>query len=266
MRYSIVNGERIEALPKLSGRCHICGCQTIAKCGEIRVWHWAHKGQVCDPWYEKETVWHRKWQDCFPKDWHEVKQERNGQTHVVDIKTAQGWSIKFQYRQLKSEARIERSVFYEKLVWVVNGTRRDRDKKVFSKLLNDLNLVRMKKARVWRVHLDECILLKEWSRIIVPVFFDFGGEDLFCLLPSAQGVCGYIVAFSRIGFVTLHNDAGQQKDFEYWIDYLNNSVVQYESNHFEVMKSHSSGFPKVMQSEMIKFHSSGLPMYLVQID
>lgn len=249
MRYSLVNGERIEALPKLSGKCHICGCQTIAKCGEIRVWHWAHKGQMCDPWYEKETEWHRTWQDCFPSDCHEVQQEKNGEKHIVDIKTHQGWAIKFQYRHLKSEQRLERSTFYEKLVWIVNGTRRDRDKAQFFKSLNSMTLVRMEKPCVWRVYLDECTILREWSGLPVPVFFDFEEETLWCLLSSSQSDYGYIVAFSRTGFINLHNErADHDKNFEYWLNQLNNLVAKYTR----------------IQADMLKPHTSGLPMYLVK--
>ena len=52
MKYSIVNGERSEAQPGLTGLCQACDHPTVAKCGEIKIWHWAHKGKrKCDPWW-----------------------------------------------------------------------------------------------------------------------------------------------------------------------------------------------------------------------
>lgn len=42
MRYAFVNGEKKEAMPKMHGICMGCGAQVIAKCGHVRINHWAH--------------------------------------------------------------------------------------------------------------------------------------------------------------------------------------------------------------------------------
>jgi len=45
----------------------------VAKCGEVRIWHWApHRSRLCDPWWENETEWHRNWKEQFPVNWQEV--------------------------------------------------------------------------------------------------------------------------------------------------------------------------------------------------
>ncbi len=56
MKYAIVNGELQEAQPGLSGTCKSCGHPTIARCGKVKIRHWAHIGKLmCDPWWEKEN-------------------------------------------------------------------------------------------------------------------------------------------------------------------------------------------------------------------
>ena len=129
MKFARVNGQRQKAQPKLSGECPACGHPMNAKCGKERkrIWHWAHKSsRHCDHWWENETDWHRAWKDQFPEHWQEVVQEaENGEKHIADVKTNQGWVIEFQHSYIKPEERRSRDDFYQKLVWVVDGTRRD---------------------------------------------------------------------------------------------------------------------------------------------
>lgn len=79
MRFALVNGEKAEPQPGFRGICPNCQSEMVAKCGRVKVWHWAHKGQPsCDPWWELETQWHRSWKDHFPIDWQEV-------THIAQF-------------------------------------------------------------------------------------------------------------------------------------------------------------------------------------
>jgi len=62
-----IEGNDREAQPGLTGKCRDCGHAMVAKCGQHRVWHWAHrKSKDCDPWWEQETEWHRSWKNQFP--------------------------------------------------------------------------------------------------------------------------------------------------------------------------------------------------------
>ena len=73
MKYALKLDERIEATPKASAICPCCRTEVIAKCGNRKVWHWAHKTkQTCDHWWENETQWHRDWKDKFSERWQEV--------------------------------------------------------------------------------------------------------------------------------------------------------------------------------------------------
>jgi len=43
MLYAIdENGAAIRAQPNLAAKCKTCGSPVIAKCGEIKIWHWSH--------------------------------------------------------------------------------------------------------------------------------------------------------------------------------------------------------------------------------
>jgi competence protein CoiA len=122
MKFALVNGQRVEAQPHLSGDCPGCGSSMIARCGELRTPHWAHRGTrlLCDPWWENETQWHRVWKDQFPADWQEVvHRAEDGERHIADVKTQNGWVIEFQHSFLKAEERRSRDGFYPKLIWVV---------------------------------------------------------------------------------------------------------------------------------------------------
>jgi len=126
MKFAIVEGNRREAEPGLSAICAGCSKAMVAKCGDLRVWHWAHRGaRTCDHWWEPETDWHRGWKNNYPKDWQEViHTAENGERHIADVRTEHGLVLEFQHSFLSKDERSAREAFYKKMVWVVNGRRR----------------------------------------------------------------------------------------------------------------------------------------------
>jgi len=207
MKYALVNGERREAERDLSGQCPCCGSPLIAKCGEVKVSHWAHRGKrTCDHWWEPETEWHRTWKGHFPAEWQEiVHTSATGEKHIADVKTDQGWVLEFQHSFLNPDERRSRDSFYPKLVWVVDGTRRKRDAIQFSKMLN-AGVSVGNRAGFRKVFPDECALMREWSSGQTPVFFDFGeAHRIWWLLPRThEGQRNHISEFPRAQFVHLH--------------------------------------------------------------
>ena len=149
MKFAFVNGQRQESQPNLSGECPACRGPVVAKCGEVRVWHWAHKGRLhCDPWKENETPWHRAWKNEFPADWQEIVHSADdGERHIADVETAGGWVIEFQHSYIKPEERRSREAFYRKLIWVVDGRRRKTGGAQFLKALNEGLVVRSTPVR-----------------------------------------------------------------------------------------------------------------------
>lgn len=219
MKYAIVNNEKVEASQGLRGSCPSCGSEVLAKCGHLRINHWAHKGErICDPWWENETEWHRLWKENFPVSWQEVVHfADSGEKHIADVKTENGWVLEFQHSFLVSEEREARNAFYPKLVWIVDATRRKTDRKQFQSILSDSSMV-FPEFGVRKVSFpEECRLLIEWASSKSLVFFDFGNLDesnesrLWFLFPNIGDGSTYIASFAKVGFVELHRKNGFDK-------------------------------------------------------
>lgn len=234
MKYALVNDKIHVAQPGLSGKCKYCGCKTVSKCGNVKIWHWAHSGKrMCDPWWENETEWHRTWKEQFPKECQEVIQyAENGEKHIADVKMEQGYVIEFQHSIIKTEERQAREDFYKKMLWIVDGTRRLRDKRKFEEILENPHSV-YGTEDVLRPHAyhDECPLIRDWLESNVPVFFDFNEDILWGLMPESNERKYYVCKVERNtlinslcsneqtnGFETLMNDFTKSISYDerYW--------------------------------------------------
>jgi hypothetical protein len=214
MKYALINGEKVEATKGAEGICRVCGNKVSAFCGDEYVHHWKHdKKCKCDSWWEKETKWHRMWKDNFPTEWQEVVHfDNSGEKHIADVKTQNGWTIEFQHSFLNSEERQSRIGFYQKLIWVVDGTRRKTDKKQFQKMLEESTKLRTNIPIVRCNFPEECRLLKEWHHNKTLVFFDFKEMDdaehtmLWFLFPKTPSGSAYLSPFSRSSFIESFNN------------------------------------------------------------
>lgn len=134
MRFALVNDEKTDPQPKLHGHCPHCGEEVISKCGRVKIWHWAHKSrEVCDPWWENETEWHRAWKDNFPKEWQEISalDPETRETHIADVKTSHGLVVEFQHSPMPPEEMAAREHFYGNMIWIVDGLRSEFDLSYF---------------------------------------------------------------------------------------------------------------------------------------
>lgn len=219
MKFALVNGQRQEAQPDHRGVCQDCQSDMIAHCGRVKIWHWKHKRkQVCDPWWENETEWHRNWKNHFNDDWQEVCHinPKNGERHRADVKTDKGLIIEFQNSPIEFSEIQSREVFYENMVWVVNGGRlkSGRDYKLFCNGLNS------KKPTIVDGYFSLALnsFPQCWITSSVPVYFDFQGwppinpqdemqDDLWCLLPGGVDQRAIASRISRKQFIDLctHN-------------------------------------------------------------
>ncbi len=165
MKFALYGGERVEAEANLKGAvCQVCKAEVIAKCGDIKIHHWAHKSKrKCDHWWENETKWHRDWKNQFSEDWQEeiLYDSETGEKHIADIKTPNGLVVEFQHSFIDKDELSTRNTFYKNIIWIVDGTRRKTDEKKFEEALE------------WRGW-DSSRLLKDWTIFPKPVFFDFG--------------------------------------------------------------------------------------------
>lgn len=183
MKYALVNNQRVEAQKGMTGICPVCQQPVIAKCGQIKVNHWAHsKSSHCDKWWESETEWHRAWKNHFPEEWQEVitYDEKTGEKHIADIKTDQGFVIEFQHSHIKPEEQKSREEFYKNMIWVVDGTRLKNDFPRFLKAYHNQDIKYVNNMRkIFTILYPEKYLPKDWLNREVPVFFDFKGTNEF---------------------------------------------------------------------------------------
>jgi len=124
MQYALVNGIKSEPKKGLIGICIGCGNRMTAKCGLMKLHHWAHCINVqCDSWWEPETEWHRLWKSHFQEQEREKTfyDTQLQEYHRADVYTRRGVTIEFQNSPLALEELLSRERFYSQLVWVVNG-------------------------------------------------------------------------------------------------------------------------------------------------
>lgn len=208
MKFALVNGSRCEAAPLLRGECPSCGAPLTAKCGGVRVHHWAHSGRrQCDHWWEPETAWHRAWKNEFPKDWQEIVQRApDGELHIADVITDAGWVFEFQHSYISQAERRSRETFYTNLIWIVDGSRRSRDKKRFLSVFTEGTTARIHEKRYpgLKALFPEGALLRDWIHSPAQVFFDFGDADLYWLLPGSDEFWAFVLPFNRNILVGMH--------------------------------------------------------------
>ena len=215
MKFALVNGVKTEAQPGLKGICLYCekDRDMIAKCGKVKIWHWAHKSNAsCDPWWENETPWHRAWKNHFPEAWQESSHvdSATGEKHIADIKTAAGLVIEFQHSAIQPEEVQSREAFYKNMVWVINGTRLKRDYPSFFKGFKGLKPLNIP-GFFLSLFPNKCFP-ESWLNSSVPVYFDFQGlnpigqtdrlrDPLWCLFPGRAEGFAVVAGVPREDFI-----------------------------------------------------------------
>jgi hypothetical protein len=213
MKFALVNGQRNEAQKGLRGICVNCQSDMVAKCGQVKVSHWAHKSKKsCDPWWENETEWHRTWKNHFPKEWQEKIHidATTGEKHIADIKTDQELIIEFQHSTIEPSEVQSREEFYKKMVWVVDGTRRKGDYSRFRKGFCSLRSSKI--PGIFLSLLPGKCFHASWINRSVPVYFDFQDRNaanqqdelrsvLWCLFPGRPGGFAVVAGVPREDFV-----------------------------------------------------------------
>lgn len=205
MIWAIKDSKRIKSSPKLKASCPICGEEVLAKCGSIKIWHWAHKSNFeCDKWGEHETEWHINWKNEFPREQQEIiikkcisdycnnkkynhnhiDEYNHGDCvdcefikHIADIKTKY-LVIELQNSIISPEEIIEKELFYGNMIWVLNG----------DKFGNGLCLRRKGEIFTFRWKHPP----KSWWNATKPLFIDFcDGKTMFELKKVYNSIpCG----------------------------------------------------------------------------
>jgi competence protein CoiA len=201
VKFALVSGQKSKPTPKARGVCLHCGAEMVAKCGRAKVWHWAHKTrEVCDPWWENETEWHRNWKSEFPEAWQEVSHidSDTGERHVADVKASSGLVVEFQNSPMSQEEMHSRESFYGDMIWIVNGLRGDQDLSYFIMGLGREPIQNDPLAyplEWW----GRSRILHNWSFARARVFIDFG--DSFTKGPPVVWRLAYFDREKKFGAV-----------------------------------------------------------------
>lgn len=212
MKFAYVNGERVEPSKGAKGVCSTCGSEVIARCGEIRIHHWAHKGsRHCDAWWENEKDWHREWKNQFPFEWQEIiHSDQKGERHIADVKTEHGLVVEFQHSHIDWKEQTERERFYGNMIWVVDGTRLKRDLARFLK-----GKARFRQTRdqgMFEFDYSEEVFPMKWLNSTKHVIFDFNVNRsadnhqqsfnfLVCLFPKTSIRERYVAYLTKESFI-----------------------------------------------------------------
>lgn len=203
MRYAYVENVKTEAAKGLRGVCQCCGAEVVPKCGKFKIHHWAHKSKdTCDPWWENESEWHRKWKNHFPRECQEVvfKAAQTQEKHIADVYSPKGWVIEFQSYSIDPNEVAARENFYAQMIWVVNGVKNEFDKiyfdmSIYAPHTNDPTLRNIK----W---VGRSKLLAKWTNATKHVYFDFGTDFVWHLI-NYDGATkkGQVKAYPKQNFV-----------------------------------------------------------------
>ncbi|HEY1060090.1 MAG TPA: competence protein CoiA family protein [Daejeonella sp.] len=254
MKFAIVDSKKVEAFKGAKGFCQSCGAEMIAKCGDFKINHWAHKKiRQCDTWWETETEWHREWKGNFPIEWQEVIQfdSSTNEKHIADVRTDKGLVIEFQYSHINPVERRQRENFYKNMIWIVDGTRLQRDIPRFIKAQKDF--VPIDIPKIFGVEFaDECFP-KNWLDSSVPVIFDFKGEVpldntknnktfLYCIFPIKIGWLTIFTEISRKALIKSIIDGEWQTRYDNFINNvveLNKLKAQQAKQELERQQAHA---------------------------
>lgn len=229
-KFALVNGDRTEAQPGLRGTCAFCQSEMIAKCGPVRIRHWAHKSNAsCDHWWENETEWHRIWKNHFPAEWQEIiHKDTTGERHIADIKTDKGFVIEFQHSVIKSSEVQSREVFYKNMAWIVNGTRLKSGYLRFCKGLSSLR--NLNNTGFFLSTSPEACFPANWLTSSVLVYFDFQADskraDLWCLFPGRVDGHAVIACVSQKQFIELSSTTSHLLRGQEYLSHITQCIRQ----------------------------------------
>lgn len=212
MQFALVDNQKVKPGFGSKGLCPGCQQTVVARCGTQRVHHWAHaRNRFCDSWWEPETEWHRAWKNKFPADWQEVflPDERTGEKHIADLRTADGLVVEFQHSHITPEERASREAFYKDMVWVIDGTRLQKD---YPRFEGNIQRFQTRHTGVFQAVSPKDCFPTAWANSAVPVVFDFLGMDtvryagdvrssLYCLLPERMGAQAVFTKIGRHDFI-----------------------------------------------------------------
>jgi len=140
MIFAILDEKKIEPVPNTSAFCPLCNKEVFSRCGEIKIWHWAHpRDSSCDSWHEPETLWHINWKMTFGKENSEVVIKKEDKWHIADVLTKKASSLNYKTLQFKRRLFLKEKDFIIKY-----GGDYLKHLRLFRNLTIELNIKKLK--------------------------------------------------------------------------------------------------------------------------
>lgn len=174
-----VDGHQVAAQKGLKNV--LCGCckeQVLAKCGEIKIWHFAHekKSQCEVALYGGMTKWHLEWQERFPEKCREITREYFGIRHRADV-ICNNTVFECQKKMMPLEVMLERENFWRKagytFYWIFESQKVDSYGEPWFQILKTYN--GDARSFKWR-HAPEIA-----ANISGNILIDIGNENFFSI-------------------------------------------------------------------------------------
>lgn len=208
--------ERIRATKNAIAICPECNESLIPKCGDIKIWHWAHKHES-NCWYSSHpmTLFHLAWQDLALKQGYDVevnfKDESGKIIHRADILKKDNRIVEIQHSNISSKEMIKRCEFYKTkqllVDWIIDDNERyKKEKLIYTPYLHPTtNQIQHKIYNIKLPKKYTCLFENETAKY-GKVIMDFGGiesdpltHNLF-LIHKLYGTPNYIFKCNRVSY------------------------------------------------------------------
>lgn len=206
MLYAKVNGIKSRAIPNVDAICPCCEEEVIPKCGDVKIWHFAHK-KASDCPNTGKGDWHYWWQDQFDDDYVEVRVEKGNRIRIADVLLPSGKVLEFQDSSISADVINQRERFYgaDNLVWIFNFTNKLSNLK-FYKSGNGRVLIEWKYPRHIITNCKAKVMLNIYGNLL----YNISDERLYRLVngklqlfPTEQFDEGVVFA-KHIGNVSMN--------------------------------------------------------------
>jgi len=182
------NNQRTRASPNSKAICPLCNEEVIAKCGEIKIWHWAHKVNFTCKEFEPETERHIEMKLFFKDNFPNFELEYNLGWAIPDLfDKNRKIAIEVQHSRLSKEKFLERTINYRKngihVLWIFDCFLLKENVPDFLRKAHELYFGRIyiyhnknitplhfkRKERVIKINTDFCD--------IIPEYYDEAGNE-----------------------------------------------------------------------------------------
>lgn len=181
MLYALCNEKKSKAEPGLDGGCPWCGGEMIPKCGDVMIWHWAHKVNPCDT--KEETEWHLRWKSRLPQEWVETEVLKDGVRKIADVMTDYREVVEFQHSPISYGEIKEREKHYGFMRWVIDASEAHLEGRI--KRIGQYE-IRWKRPK------------RNWTYCKRPVWLDFGDGSVFSVSDNVKTVDDNDIPIQRI--------------------------------------------------------------------